>query len=56
LARNPALADLLLSWALDDKALTPLDDGAEESLREERLGATRRRRSPRRGRAEKKQK
>jgi CobQ-like glutamine amidotransferase family enzyme len=54
LARNPALADLLLSWALDDEALAPLDDRAEESLREERLGATgrrgRRRRSPRRAR------
>lgn len=44
LARNPALADRLLSWALDDEALAPLDDGAEEGLREERLGATGRRR------------
>ena len=44
LARNPALADLLLSWALDDEALVPLDDRAEESLRDERLGATGRRR------------
>jgi hypothetical protein len=44
LARNPALADVLLSWALDDVALAPLDDRAAESLREERLGATRRRR------------
>jgi hypothetical protein len=44
LARNPALADLLLSWALDDAALTPLDDSAAESLREERLGASRPRR------------
>ena len=44
LARNPALADVLLSWALDDAALAPLDDGAAESLREERLGAVRRRR------------
>jgi hypothetical protein len=44
LARNPALADLLLSWALDDEALAPLDDRAEESLRDERLGATGRRR------------
>jgi CobQ-like glutamine amidotransferase family enzyme len=44
LARNPALADLLLSWALDDAVLAPLDDDAEEGLREERLGATGRRR------------
>ena len=39
LARNPALADLLLSWALGDAGLEPLDDSASESLREERLGA-----------------
>jgi len=44
LARNPALADILLSWALGDAALAPLDDAAADSLREERLGATRRRR------------
>jgi CobQ-like glutamine amidotransferase family enzyme len=44
LARNPALADVLLSWALDDAALTPLDDRAAESLREERLAASRPRR------------
>jgi CobQ-like glutamine amidotransferase family enzyme len=44
LARNPALADLLLSWALDDAALTPLDDTTAEGLREERLGASRPRR------------
>jgi hypothetical protein len=51
LARNPALADQLLSCALDDAALAPLDDRAAESLREERLGATkRRRRLLRRGR------
>jgi hypothetical protein len=62
LARNPALADLLLSWALDDEALAPLEDDAEEALREERLGATgpgrrsRRRRPPRRGRHGQKQK
>ena len=37
LARNPALADRLLSWALDDVALAPLDDAAPESLRQERL-------------------
>jgi CobQ-like glutamine amidotransferase family enzyme len=41
LARNPALADMLLSWALDDAALEPLDDSAADSLREERLGAGR---------------
>jgi hypothetical protein len=44
LARNPALADVLLSWALGDAALAPLDDRAAESLREARLGAARRRR------------
>jgi lipid II isoglutaminyl synthase (glutamine-hydrolysing) len=37
LARNPGLADELLSWALDDPALAPLDDSASERLREERL-------------------
>jgi hypothetical protein len=44
LARNPALADVLLAWALGDAALAPLDDSAPESLRQERLGAVRRRR------------
>jgi hypothetical protein len=44
LARNPALADVLLSWALEDGALAPLDDSAAENLREERFGAVRRRR------------
>jgi CobQ-like glutamine amidotransferase family enzyme len=44
LARNPALADVLLSWSLGDAALAPLDDGAAEDLRNERLGAARRRR------------
>ena len=48
LARNPALADLLLSWALDDAALAPLDDAAAESLRAERLEAGRARRFRRR--------
>jgi CobQ-like glutamine amidotransferase family enzyme len=43
LARNPALADLLLSWALDGEVFEPLDDSAAESLREERLGSARRR-------------
>ena len=46
LARNPALADLLLSWALGvgSTELAPLDDAAAESLRAERLGARGRRR------------
>ncbi len=48
LARNPALADVLLSWALGDAPLAPLDDRAVERLREERLGAARRRRGLRR--------
>ena len=39
LARNPALADHLLSWAIGDTPLEPLDDGESESLRE---GAPRR--------------
>jgi CobQ-like glutamine amidotransferase family enzyme len=39
LARNPALADLLLSWALGTDGLAPLDDAAEDTLREERFGA-----------------
>ena len=39
LARNPALADLLLSWALGGSELAPLDDGEAESLRAERLAA-----------------
>ena len=39
LARNPALADLLLSWSLGAAPLAPLDDGAAEDLRVERLGA-----------------
>ncbi len=48
LARNPALADLLLSWALDGAALEPLDDSGAESLRAERLEAVRSRRFRRR--------
>ena len=45
LARNPALADLLLSWALGVgiDELAPLDDSAAESLRAERLRARGRR-------------
>jgi lipid II isoglutaminyl synthase (glutamine-hydrolysing) len=45
LARNPALADLLLGWAVGDARLAPLEDGAEAELRRERLEAVRRRRS-----------
>jgi CobQ-like glutamine amidotransferase family enzyme len=40
LARNPALADLLLGWATGaPEPLAPLDDEAEEALRSERLAA-----------------
>ena len=62
LARNPALADLLLAWAVsneragereeDPAPVVTLDDSAAEALREERLAATigtgRRRRARRR--------
>ena len=41
LARNPALADLLLSWVVGD--LAPLDDAEVEDLRTERFVAVRRR-------------
>ena len=41
LARNPALADLLLSWVAG--SLAPLDDREIEELRDERLSASRRR-------------
>jgi hypothetical protein len=46
LARNPALADLLLGWALEvaPASMAPVDDGAAMSLREERLDAAGRRR------------
>jgi len=40
LARNPALADLLLGWVVDpgaDRPLAPLDDAEELALRTERL-------------------
>lgn len=37
LARNPALADLLLSWAVGGDELAPLDDWREHELRTERL-------------------
>jgi lipid II isoglutaminyl synthase (glutamine-hydrolysing) len=39
LARNPALADVLLGWSLDNGSLAPLDDDLSESLRDERLAA-----------------
>ena len=41
LARNPALADLLLSWVVGD--LAPVDDAEVDDLRAERLRAVRRR-------------
>jgi lipid II isoglutaminyl synthase (glutamine-hydrolysing) len=44
LARNPALADVLLSWATGSTPLEPLDDTAEAELRRERLSAVRPRR------------
>ena len=40
LARNPALADLLLSWVVGP--LAPLDDAETEALRAERMAAARR--------------
>ena len=41
LARNPQLADLLLSWVLDVPVagLAPIDDGEVDALRSERLAA-----------------
>ncbi|HEX6395236.1 MAG TPA: hypothetical protein VFZ97_17520 [Acidimicrobiales bacterium] len=39
LARNPALADLILGWVTGD--LAPLDDGECDDLRAERLAASR---------------
>jgi lipid II isoglutaminyl synthase (glutamine-hydrolysing) len=47
LARNPALADRLLAWAVGVETLGPLDDRGAEDLRDERLasvGGKRRRR------------
>ena len=38
LARNPALADLLLGWAVGEE-LEPLDDGEVDALRAERFAA-----------------
>ena len=42
LARNAALADLLLTWATGD-ALEPLDDTEETALHRERIRAARER-------------
>jgi lipid II isoglutaminyl synthase (glutamine-hydrolysing) len=45
LARNPALADLLLEWAVDgDEPLLPLDDGQVDALRRQRVDAATRHR------------
>ncbi|MGO9857073.1 MAG: hypothetical protein ACLPYY_18790, partial [Acidimicrobiales bacterium] len=45
LARNPAVADLLLAWAfgVEVDKLSPLDDSAAEELRRERIAAMGRR-------------
>jgi lipid II isoglutaminyl synthase (glutamine-hydrolysing) len=51
LARNPALADVLLAWALDKPSLAPLDDATSERLREERLATVGGRRRSRRRRS-----
>lgn len=48
LARNPALADLLLTWAVGP--LDPLDDGEAEALRADRLAAVARQSRPPKGR------
>ena len=52
LARNPALADVLLGWVLGVavETLAPVDDAPSDSLRQERLRAVkaRRVRGPRR--------
>jgi lipid II isoglutaminyl synthase (glutamine-hydrolysing) len=51
LARNPALADLLLGWALGSTTpLAALDDHEEDALRSERLNAVGRSRRRGRGR------
>lgn len=43
LARNPALADLLLSWVVGNgQPLAPIEDAEVDTLREERIGAARR--------------
>ena len=48
LARNPALADLLLGWACGPTELVPLDDRRERALRAERLRSALGRRALRR--------
>jgi CobQ-like glutamine amidotransferase family enzyme len=50
LARNPALADLLLSWALGGVPLDPVDDAAACALHDERIEAATPRRFGRRRR------
>jgi hypothetical protein len=39
LARNPAIADLLLKWAIGADTLPPLDDSWPDKLRGERIAA-----------------
>jgi CobQ-like glutamine amidotransferase family enzyme len=41
LARNPAIADLLLRWAIGADTLPPLDDSWPDRLRGERMAAAR---------------
>lgn len=41
LSRNPAIADLLIRWAIGAASLEPLDDTWPEKLRGERLAAVR---------------
>jgi CobQ-like glutamine amidotransferase family enzyme len=41
LARNPAIADLLLRWSTGSDVLPPLDDTWSERLRQERMTAAR---------------
>ncbi|WP_033346109.1 type 1 glutamine amidotransferase [Catenuloplanes japonicus] len=41
LARNPAIADLMLRWATGYDTLPPVDDTWSEALRNERFAATR---------------
>jgi CobQ-like glutamine amidotransferase family enzyme len=43
LARNPRLADLLISWATDSDVLAPLDDSEVDALRSDRIQAARNR-------------
>ena len=41
LARNPALADLLLAWATGEAKLNAINDEWADKLRQERLDAVR---------------